>query len=221
MKIDEIASAVYNDLFGGSVIPPSNRSLISLEQLEDEAVELRKSVVKEFYSRGLLSINDAAYSINCIEVDCKDTNRCPCKALPGKLAQHFEIPKLMDGLGGDAILFIGSTDRSESYRVYSSLASSSYQRYKRRHSEAPYVYIDRTPNENGMWDGWLMNAPFAKYISITAIFADPRDLEGFNCCQSDEYLEMGALSHEIIRRMLVNKTQLYRTISIPASQLTS
>lgn len=221
MTLNEIASAVYNDLWGGNVIPPSNRSLISLEQLEDEAIEIRKSVIKEFYSRNMLSINDVAYSINCIEIDCKDTNRCPCKSLPGKVAQHFEIPRLMDGLGSSAILFVGSTDRTESYRVYSSLAASNFQRYKRRHSELPYVYIDRTPNENGMWDGWLMNAPLAKYISITAIFADPRDLEGFNCCQSEGYLEMGDLSQEIIRRMLVNKTQLYRTIAPPASQLTS
>ena len=66
-----------------------------------------------------------------------------------------------------------------------------------------------------------MNAPFARYISIVAIFADPRDLEGFNCCQSEQYLEMGSLSQEIIRRMLVNKTQLYRNIAPPASQLTS
>lgn len=221
MTLSEISSAVFNDLFGGAMIPPSNRSLISLEQLEDEAIEIRKSIIKEFYHRNMLSFNDIAYSINCIEIDCKDMNMCPCKSLPGKIAQHFEIPRLLDGLGNNAILFIGSVDRSVSYKVYNSISTANYQIYKKRSSTKPYVYINRTPNENGMLDGWIMNAPFVKYISITAIFADPRDLEGFNCCQSEQYLEMGSLSHEIIRRMLVNKTQLYRTIVPPASQLTS
>lgn len=153
MTINEIASAVYNDLWGGNVIPPSSRSLISLEQLEDEAIELRQSVIKEFYTRGLLSLNDVSYSINCIEVDCKDPNRCPCKSLPGKPVQHFEIPRLVDGLGTDAIIFIGSTDRAESFRIYSSLSAASFQRYRRRNANVPYVYIDKTPNENGKWDG--------------------------------------------------------------------
>lgn len=203
------------------MIPPSNRSLLSLEQLEDEAIEMRKSVIKEFYHRNMLSFNDIAYAINCIEVDCEDMNRCPCKSLPGKIAQHFEIPKLLDSLGSDAILFIGSVDRVVSYRIYNSLAAANYQSYKKRHSEDPYVYIDRTPNKNGMIDGWIMNAPFVKYISVIGIFDDPRKLEAFNCCQSEEYLELGSLSQEIIRRMLVNKTQLYRNIAPPASQLTS
>ena len=153
MTLNEIASAVCNDLFSGSMIPPSNRSLISLEQLEDEAIEIRKSVIKEFYNRSILSFNDIAYSINCIEIDCKDMNRCPCKSLPGKTAQHFEIPRLIDGLGDAAILFIGSTDRTTSYKIYSSLASANFQAYKKRGSDDPYVYIDRTVNENGMLDG--------------------------------------------------------------------
>lgn len=150
MTINEIASAVYNDLFGGSMIPPSNRSLISLEQLEDEVIEIRKSIIKEFYNRNLLSLHDISYTINCLEIDCEDMNRCPCKALPEKIAQHFEIPKLVDGLGSASIIFIGSVDRTESYRVYSSLASANYQRYKRRNPDDPYVYIEKSPNKNGM-----------------------------------------------------------------------
>lgn len=221
MTVNQIASAVWNDLFGGSVIPPSNRSLISLEQLEDEVIEIRKSVISEFYRRSLLSINDVSYAVNCIEISCEDMNRCPCKSLPGKIAQHFEIPKLLDALGNDAIIFIGSVDRVVSYRIYNSLAAANYQAFKKRHADEPYVFIDKTPNKNGMIDGWIMNAPFVKYISVVGIFDDPRKLEAFNCCQSDGYLEMGSLSQEIIRRMLVNKTQLYRNIAPPASQLTS
>ena len=153
MTVDQIASVVFNDLWGGNMIPPSNRSLLSLEQLEDEAIEMRKSVIKEFYHRNMLSFNDIAYAINCIEVDCEDMNRCPCKSLPGKIAQHFEIPKLLDALGNDAIIFIGSVDRVVSYRIYNSLAAANYQAFKKRHADEPYVFIDKTPNKNGMIDG--------------------------------------------------------------------
>jgi len=39
------------------------------------------------------------------------------------------------------------------------------------------VYIDTTPNANGMYDGFIFNAPLLKSISIIAIFKDPRQLE--------------------------------------------
>lgn len=47
MTINEIASAIINDLFGGNLIPLSNRSLISMEQIEDEVVAERSLIAKE------------------------------------------------------------------------------------------------------------------------------------------------------------------------------
>lgn len=145
-------------------------------------------------------------------------NRCPCKNIPGTVTQHFEIPPVLEGLGDSAILFVGSTDKFVSYKIYYSIPSIQFNKY-RRNKQQPYVYIDKTPNKNGMYDGWLFNAPMVKYIAVTAIFRDPRQLEGFNCCESSEYLEMGGISSEIIRRLLVKKTNLYRTLPPPTSQV--
>lgn len=47
MELNKIASAIVNDLFGGNLIPISNRSLISIEQIEDEIIEERASIIKE------------------------------------------------------------------------------------------------------------------------------------------------------------------------------
>lgn len=47
MTINEIASAIINDLFGGNLVPLSNRSLISMEQIEDEVVAERSLIAKE------------------------------------------------------------------------------------------------------------------------------------------------------------------------------
>ena len=221
MTVSEIAAAILNDLWGGNMIPPSNRSLLSLEQLEDEVVAERMSIIKDFYFSNRLYRNDLALAVNCVEVDCDDMNKCPCKTVPGRITQHFEIPQLMDGLGKDAIVFIGSTDRAHSFKIYSSLEAAEYQQYKKTNKLKPYVFIDRTPNKNNRYDGWLFNAPFVKYISIAGIFKDPRDLEAFNCCESTQYLDMGSISHEIIRRLLAKKTQLYRTLPPPTTQITS
>ena len=47
MELNKIASAILNDLWGGNLIPLSNRSLISLEQIEDEVIEERSSIIRE------------------------------------------------------------------------------------------------------------------------------------------------------------------------------
>lgn len=221
MTINEIASAIINDLFGGNLIPLSNRSLISMEQIEDEVVAERSLIAKEWYLRSQLRPIDLAYAINCIEVDCENQNRCPCKDIPGKSIQHFQIPKLAAGLGRNAIVFVGSTDRSESFRIYYNLESIKYQKYRRRDASRPYVYIEKVPNANGMYDGWIFNAPFVKYISVVAVFEDPRQLEGFNCCEGSEYLDMGPISSELIRRILAKKVSLYRQLPPPTSQITT
>lgn len=78
-------------------------------------------------------------------------NRCPCKSLPDKVTQHFEIPPLMSGVGRDALLFIGSTDREVSYHIYYNRENIKYHKYKRNQNK-PYVYVERTPNQNGMYD---------------------------------------------------------------------
>jgi len=61
-----------------------------------------------------------------------------------------------------------------------------YHKYKRRGRNKPFVYIDIAPNENGMLDCYIFNAPFLKTISITAVFKDPRQLCNFECESSND-----------------------------------
>ena len=162
-------------------------------------------------------------AINCIEVDCKDQNKCACisSLANAKMAKHFEIPQLMSGLGSDALAFVGSTDRSNAFKVYYNLEAIKYQqyyqKYKKRPNNKPFVYVEKTPNENGMYDCWIFDAPFVQYIAVIGIFKDPRQLEKYNCCNDTEYLEMGAISNEIKNRILQKKIQLYRTPAPPAA----
>lgn len=207
MDINSIASAVYNDLVSGLIGITGNPN-ISIEQLEDEVVEERQAVIKEWWYKNLLNRKDMMLSINCVPVDCKDPSRC-CNFKLDKPQHHFEIPQLLNDIGDLAIEYIGSVDREIQFKVYTS-TSYQYHKYKRHQRKEPYVYIETTPNENGMYDGWIFNAPFIKYISIIGIFKDPRQLENFDCCHSYEYLDLGAVSSEVKRRLTQKKFYYYR-----------
>lgn len=97
-------------------------------------------------------------ALNCVVVDCKDPTKCgPCDKCyngpAGKSEMHFEIPKTLTGIGSEAITFVGSADRQERYRVYYNPNQLTYHKYRKRGADKPYVYIEKTPNENGNYDG--------------------------------------------------------------------
>lgn len=223
MNVNQIASAIINDLFSGNLVSLSNRAMVSIEQLTDEVIETRNAVIKDWYIKNMLNLGDMLTAINCVEVDCKDQNKCSCMSslANAKMAKHFEIPQLMPGLGADALAFVGSTDRSHAFKVYYNLEAIKYQqyyqKYRKRYKPKPFVYIEKTPNENGMYDCWIFNAPLVQYVAVIGIFKDPRQLEKYNCCDDIDYLEMGAISNEIKNRILQKKIQLYRTSAPPAA----
>lgn len=225
MNVNQIASAIINDLFSGNLVSLSNRAMISQEQIEDECIEARCAIIKDWYLKNMLNLKDMMVAINCVEVDCKDQNKCSCMSslANAKMAKHFEIPQLMPGLGVDALAFVGSTDRSHAFKIYYNLEAikyqQHYQKYRKRPNNKPFVYIEKTPNENGMYDCWIFDAPFVQYIAVIGIFKDPRQLEKYNCCDDIDYLEMGAISNEIKNRILQKKIQLYRTSAPPAAPI--
>ena len=101
MELDKLTSAIWNDIEAGLSNMNANPN-ISLEQLADEVIEMRETIIKEWYLKGILKPHDLMLAINCIEVDCKDPANC-CTTSSGKSEMHFEIPILMNDLGSDAI----------------------------------------------------------------------------------------------------------------------
>jgi len=49
-----------------------------------------------------------------------------------------------------------------------------YHKFRKRGKNKPFVFVDTTPNENGMYDAYIFNAPMIKQVSVVAIFKDPR-----------------------------------------------
>jgi hypothetical protein len=214
MNVTQIASAVLNNVMDALKGAVSNVAM-SIEQLEDEVIAERNNIIKEYFLKGLIGLQELYNSVNCVEVNCDYMSKC-CDLPVGKKALHFEIPPILLMNGVSTVNFVGSIDRQESYTVYT---DNSYQfhKYRKRKSDSPYVYLDPTINANGNIDGYIFNVPYVKYISVTALFLDPRQLDQFDCCADiDSLTECGILSNDIIHRLSQKKVLYYRQLMLPA-----
>lgn len=180
MQVSKIASAVYNDVMAG-LAGYSATPTMSLEQLEDEVVEERLLIIKEYALKNLVPIKDLTMQINCIPVDCKSMDKCCGNEKYSKAIAHFEIPQTLNEYGIDSLQYVGSVDKQVPFTIYTSLMYQ-YHKNRIRVSRRPYVYIDTTPNERNMYDGWIFNAPMLEVISVIGIFKDPRQVEDYACC---------------------------------------
>ena len=210
----KLASAIINDVYSGLAGLHHNISM-SQEQLEDEIVAMRLQVIKEYQLKGLLPLKDLLMAINCIPVDCKDLERCPiCKPGIKTPNAHFEIPQIITEFGDAGIAYLGTVDRQRAFTTYITPDfTNSYQQYRRRGQQSPYVFIDPTPNENNMYDGYIFNAPLLKTISIVALFKDPRQLEGYDCCGDiTEKENYTFIDTEVKNRLTELKIKYYRQL---------
>ena len=183
-SVKKLADAIYNDIVSGLRGYHQNMS-ISLEQLEEEITQMRLAIIKEYMLKGILPIQDLLVSINCIPVDCDTLDKCKCRGKAcGEPTAHFQIPQLLYDYGlKKAIFYLGSSDRQHPFLVYTTAVDKikTYQKYRKRGKGKPWVYIDIAPNSDGLIDCYIFNAPLIKQVSITAIFKDLRQLEGYQC----------------------------------------
>lgn len=128
---------------------------------------------------------------------------------------HFEIPQILNDYGSLSIDYIGSTDRQLPFIFYTSSTAYRYHKYRKRGKNKPYVWIDTTPNENGMYDCFVFNAPLLSSVSITAIFKDLRQLENYSCCVDLQDDNMTFINNEIKKRLTEKKIRYYRQLAAP------
>ena len=213
-QIEKLASAIHNDVVSGLRGYHTNMSL-SLEQLEQDIVDERLQILKEYSLKGVLTTKDLYLSINCIPVDCKDLERCRCNTDCGTPTAHFEIPQIVNDYGSLSIDYIGSTDRQNPFIYYTSSTAYRYHKYRKRGKNRPYVWIDTTPNENGMYDCFVFNAPLLGQVSVTAIFKDLRQLDRYSCCTELRDDNMTFINNEIKKRLTEKKIRYYKQLALP------
>lgn len=187
-SIKRLADAIFNDVVSGLRGYHQNMSM-SKEQLEEEVVQMRLAVIKEYMLKGILPIDDLIAALNCIPVDCDTLDKCSCNGRTcGKPTAHFQIPQLLLDFGlNNTIKYIGSSDKQHSFLVYTKPIDKvqTYQKYRKRGKNKPWVYIDITPNQEGLLDCYIFGAPLIKQVSVVAVFKDPRQLEEFQCDCND------------------------------------
>lgn len=188
----------------------SSNISISLDQLEDEIVEERLQIIKEYALKGVYPKEDLMMTINCIPIDCKSIERCCLNPEYGEPVAHFEIPQILIDYGIQSINYIGATDRQLPFIWYYNTNQWNTHKYRKRGKNKPYVYIDVTPNSNNMYDGYIFNAPYLRSISITAIFKDPRQVAEYDCCNKEDIDNISFLNDEIKRRLIEKKLRWYR-----------
>ena len=187
MYIEKLASQIRNDVVSGLRGYHQNLSM-NMEQLQDEIVACRLEILHQYFLKGIFPIKDLLIAINCVNVDCESLERCSCREYnpDDTLVAHFQIPQVISYYGKQAIDYIGSTDRRNKFQIITSLTELENRKYKKRGTEKPYVWIDYSPNSNGMLDCFIFNAPFLEQISVVGAFKDPRQLNQYHCCNTDE-----------------------------------
>ena len=226
-SIERLADAVFNDVVSGLRGYHQNMSM-SKEQLQEEIVQMRLAVIKEYMLKGILPIDDLVMAINCIPVDCDTLDKCRCNGTAcGTPTAHFQIPQILLDFGlGNSIKYIGSSDRQHPFLVYTHNIDKikNIQKYRKRGKNRPWVFVDVTPNSEGLIDCYIFEAPLIKQVSVTAIFKDPRQLEDFQC-NCDEGVEQDRVTHMdnnfnfldivIKDRLTQQKLKYYRQYAAP------
>lgn len=220
MYIEKLASSIRNDVVSGLRGYHQNLSL-NMDQLQDEVVACRLSIIRQYFLKGVFPIKDLLIAINCIDVDCESLERCKCGKLSDgdTITAHFEIPQIVSDYGKQAIEYIGSTDRQNKFTIITSLLEFNNRKYRKRGQNKPYVWIDFAPNENGMLDCFLFNAPLLQQVSIVAIFKDPRQLNRYSCCNMEDLngpdVNMSFVDEMIKDKLTKEKLYYYRQVQAP------
>lgn len=220
MYIEKLASQIRNDVVSGLRGYHQNLSM-NMEQLQDEIVACRLQIINEYFLKGIYPIKDLLIAINCIDVDCESLERCKC----GKhndndtVVTHFQIPQVISQFGKQSIEYIGSTDRRNQFQVVSSLTELQTRKYKKRAQNKPYVWIDYAPNANGMLDCFIFNAPFLEQVSVVAVFKDPRQLNQYSCCNTEELngpdVNLSFIDQLVKDKLTKEKLYYYRQAAAP------
>lgn len=218
MYIEKLASQIRNDVVSGLRGYHQNLSM-NMEQLQDEIVACRLEILHQYFLKGVFPIKDLLIAINCVNVDCESLERCRCGKFneDDTLVAHFQIPQVITYYGKQAIEYVGSTDRLNRFQIITSLSELENRKYKKRGKNKPYVWIDYAPNENGMLDCFIFNAPFIEQISVVGVFKDPRQLNQYNCCNTDELngpdINMSFVDQLVKDKLTKEKLYYYRQMA--------
>lgn len=218
MTIEQLSSVIYNNVVSGIDGNHIDRKF-SMAQIEDDIINERLTIIKEYSLKGLLPANDLMIKINCVELDDQPINRIgEFEAFNGYYIKHFEVPQIAYAFDKESVGYVGTIDGQNSFTIYTDRHAWINHRNKRFVKQNPHVFIDTATNYNNKYDGWIISkTPLQEgiLISVIAIWKDPRDLMEYQCCKEEEICNWTFISTEIIKRVTEKYLRYYRMLYQP------
>lgn len=220
MTLNEITSAIRNRVSDGLSGNISNQAY-SIKQLEEE-VDLERAAYIQTYSDSGRKMN-AKYmyqSIDGMHVECHDLSQnAPCGFSSGSGVPAVKIPPVASTFDDSAVEYFGLMNKQEDFIVYFDTDSISNHKYRHRTAKRPFIWIDTSPDKEGMMTAFLLNAgkySTLKYISIRAIFEHPSTIGNTDPSYGDkEYPAPGHVQKHIIDTLTEKYVRYFRQMNIP------
>jgi len=202
--LNQVAEIVKNNVYAG-LNSPANYN-ISLEQIKDEILQKRDSILKNLLLKGQLHSMEELYtSIPCVTLECKPIQEC-CDGLSANVtALYGALPKLALWLGDKSVEYVGGINLFKRFRIYvgpnirSALSGYAMQ-------GKPLAWF----RDNGVW---IFNAPKGiDTISLRVVVQDFREAQEYGCeCRDEDELNMpGWMVDEIKLKLIEQYLKTYR-----------
>lgn len=218
MTIEQLSSIIYNNVVSG--IDGNHIDMkFSMAQIEDDIINERLAIIKEYSLKGILPADDLMIKINCIELDDQPVNRInEFESFDTYYIKHFEIPQIAYAYGKESVGYIGPINGRQSFTVYTDRNAWVNHQYKRFIRQRPFVFVDNATNANNKYDCFVASTnriPEDTILAVIAIWKDPRELITYNCCSNEEICNWTFISAEIIKRLTEKYLRYYRMLYQP------
>ncbi len=195
-SLNRLASMINNSINGGYGVINEN---FTLEQIKDEIVLTSRTEMKKLELAGKISKDELYQRIDCVEVECKPLTECGCIGLSREAkGLYVEIPLVTD------IRYIGTIEYNQEFNIYYG-SNISYMGTNRFTKNKPTAWVR---NKRSIT---ILNPPTydLEFISIEAIFSDPRETSIFNCSGScvddDDIFPAPDYLIEIVKDRIIQK----------------
>jgi hypothetical protein len=218
MTLKEITSAIRNHVADGLSGQIENFSY-SLDQLEEEVIIARNKLLQKYSMQPQVKLNKKYFyqTMDLIPIEEIDI------ALEGAFKSGEEqkgiyVPKIHSTALDDAIEFLGDIRKRKGMKVYYD-TEFVLHKYRPYTSRTPYAWLDTTlrmkNNGNIIYLYNMDKATVSQYLSIRAIFSDPRDVPN-GLGDRQEFPCPGWLQDEIVSSLTERYVRYYRLMNIPA-----
>lgn len=216
MTLNELASAVQNNIVNG--LKGTDSFSHSLEQIKDEVIALRNSLVEMQAQRdAAFKPAEHAQSISCIKMECMSPEDC-CHPCGKGSVLGFKHPKLLVIKYHSPVVYLGTANHRQPFKVY---LDHNYIYHESRlfgDRKQPYAWTDLSPDK----DNLIRTLVFFPHeeretliATLTAIFENPLDLRRYDCCKGIDVNIGDKMANDIISNLTARYVPLYSRIPVP------